>query len=47
MVKDKGKQPREWNSPLPYNLRLEDIRKGAFGSSSTQVANFTFYQTQY
>ena len=42
-VRFKGKveQSWEWSSALPYTLVLA-IEKGAFGSPSTMVANFTF-----
>ena len=41
-VRFKGKveQSREWSSALPYTLVVA-IEKGAFGSPSTMVANFT------
>ena len=42
-VRFKGKveQSWEWSSALPYTLVVA-IEKGAFGSPSTMVANFTF-----
>ena len=41
-IKGKVEQSREWSSTLPYN-GVVTIEKGAFGSPSTKVANFTFY----
>ena len=43
-VRFKGKveQSREWSSALPYTLGVVAIEKGAFGSPSTMVANFTY-----
>ena len=38
--KVKVEQSREWSSALPYTLVA--IEKGAFGSPSTMVANFTY-----
>ena len=42
-VRFKGKveQSWEWSSALPYTLGVVAIEKGAFGSPSTMVANFT------
>ena len=42
-VRFKGKveQSWEWSSALPYTLVVA-IEKGAFGSPSTMVANFTY-----
>ena len=42
-VRFKGKveQSREWSSALPLHLGVVAIEKGAFGSPSTVVANFT------
>ena len=42
-VRFKGKveQSREWSSALPLHLGVVAIEKGAFGSPSTMVANFT------
>ena len=45
-VRFKGKveQSREWSSASPLHLGVVvAIEKGAFGSPSTMVANFTFY----
>ena len=44
-VRFKGKveQSWEWSSALPLHLGVVAIEKGAFGSPSTMVANFTFY----
>ena len=39
-IKGKVKQSREWSSTLPYTLVVA-IKKGAFGSPLTKVANFT------
>ena len=43
-VRFKGKveQSREWSSALPLHLGVVAIEKGAFGSPSTMVANFTY-----
>ena len=43
-VRFKGKveQPREWSSAPPLHLGVVAIEKGAFGSPSTMVANFTY-----
>ena len=41
-AKDIGKQSWEWSSALPLHRRVVAIGKGAFGSPSTKVANFTF-----
>ena len=43
-VRFKGKveQSWEWSSALPYTLVVA-IEKGAFGSPSTMVANFTLH----
>ena len=42
-VRFKGKveQSREWSSAPPLHLGVVAIEKGAFGSPSTMVANFT------
>ena len=40
-IKGKVEQSREWSRTLPYT-RVVAIEKGAFGSPSTMVANFTF-----
>ena len=49
-VRFKGKveQSWEWSSALPLHLGVVAIEKGAFGSPSTMVANFTyfFYKTK-
>ena len=42
-IKGKVEQSRERNSALPLYLSVVAIEKGAFGSPSTKVANFTFY----
>ena len=42
-IKGEVEQSRERSSALPYNLVVVAIEKGAFGSPSTTVANFTFY----
>ena len=44
-VRFKGKveQSREWSSALTLHVGVVAIEKGAFGSPSTMVANFTFY----
>ena len=44
-VRFKGKveQSREWSSAFPLYLGVVAIEKGAFGSPSTMVANFTYY----
>ena len=36
-------QSKERSSTLPYTLVVVAIEKGAFGSLSTTVANFTHY----
>ena len=43
-VRFKGKveQSWEWSSAPPLHLGVVAIEKGAFGSPSTMVANFTF-----
>ena len=41
-IKGKVKQSRERSSTLPLHLGVVAIEKGAFGSPSTIVANFTF-----
>ena len=42
-VRFKGKveQSWEWSSALPLHIGVVAIEKGAFGSPSTMVANFT------
>ena len=42
-IKGEVEQSREWSSALPYTA----IEKGAFGSPSTKVANFTFFYFTY
>ena len=43
-VRFKGKveQSREWSSAPPLHLGVVAIEKGAIGSPSTMVANFTY-----
>ena len=41
-VKGKVEQWKEWSS-APLHLDVVAMEKGAFGSPSTIVANFTFY----
>ena len=43
-VRTKGKmeQSKEWSSAPPLHLGVVAIEKGAFGSPSTMVTNFTF-----
>ena len=41
-IKGKAEQSRERSSALPYILSVVAIEKGAFGSPSTTVTNFTF-----
>ena len=41
-VKGEVKQSRHRSSALPYMFGVVPIEKGAFGSSSTIVANFTY-----
>ena len=43
-IKSKVEQPRERKCP-PIHLGVVAIEKGAFGLSSTQVANFTIYSS--
>ena len=45
-VRFKGKveQSWEWSSAPPLHLGVVAIEKGAFGSPSTMVANFTYLQ---
>ena len=45
-IKGKVKQSRERSSALPPQLSVVAIEKGAFGSPSTMVANFTYYLYQ-
>ena len=40
-IKGKVEKSREWNSTILLHLGVVAIEKGAFGSPSTQVANFT------
>ena len=42
-IKGKVEQIKEWSGTLPLHLSVEANEKGAFGSSSTKVANFTYY----
>ena len=42
-IKGKVEQTREWSSTLPIHLGVVAIEKGAFGSPSTKVANFTYF----
>ena len=42
-VKDEVEQSRERSSALPYTSVVVAIQKGAFGSPSTKVTNFTMY----
>ena len=44
-VRFKGKveQSWEWSSAFPLHLGVVAIEKGAFGSPSTMVANFTYF----
>ena len=41
-IKGKGEQSGKRSSALPLHLGVVAIEKGAFGSPSTTVANFTF-----
>ena len=41
-VRFKGKV-EQWSRTLPYTPGVVAIEKGAFGSPSTMVANFTFF----
>ena len=41
-IKGKAEQSKESRSALPLHLGVEVIQKGAFGSPSTKVANFTY-----
>ena len=40
-IKGKVEQSRKWSSALPLHCGVVVIEKGAFGSPSTMVANFT------
>ena len=42
-IKGNVEQSREWNCALPLYLGLVTIEKGAFGSPSTKVDNFTYF----
>ena len=42
-IKGKEEQSRERNSALPLHLGVVAIEKGAFGSPSTKIANFTLH----
>ena len=42
-IKGKVEQSREWSSTLYLHLSVVAIEKGAFGSPSTKVANFTYF----
>ena len=42
-IKSEVEQSREWSSTLPLHLSVVPIEKGAFGSPSIKVANYTFY----
>ena len=44
-IKSKVEQSREWSSALPLHLGVVAIKKRAFRSHSTEVANFTFPQS--
>ena len=46
-IKCKVEQSREWSSTLPLHLGVVVIEKGAFGSPSTKVANFTYICMQW
>ena len=41
--KGKVEQSWDWSSALPWHLGIVAIQKGAFGSPSTMVANFTTF----
>ena len=41
-IKGKVEQSRERSSTLPLHLGVVAIEKGAFGSPSTKVTNFTY-----
>ena len=40
-IEGKVEQSKEWNSANPLHLGVVAIEKGAFGSPSTKVTNFT------
>ena len=42
-IKDKVEKSRERSSALLYISVIVAIEKGAFGSPSTKVANFTYF----
>ena len=44
-IKGKVEQSREMSSAPPLHLGVVAIKKGAFGSPSTMVTNFTYYYT--
>ena len=46
-IKGKVEQSREWSSALPLHLGVVAMEKGAFGSPSTKVANFTYSLYSY
>ena len=41
-IKGKVEQFRDSSRALPLHFRVVDIKKGAFGSPSTKVANFLY-----
>ena len=41
-IKGNVEQSWWWSSALPYTLGVVAIEKGAFGSPSIKVANFTY-----
>ena len=43
-IKRKVEQSKEWSSTLPLHLSVVAIEKGASGSPSTKVTNFTYLQ---
>ena len=43
-IRSKVEQSREWSS-APLHLGVVVIEKGAFGSPSTKIANFTYYSS--
>ena len=45
-IKGKVEQSRERSGTLPLHLSVVATKKGAFGSASAMVANFTFYFLQ-
>ena len=46
-IKGKVEQSRERSSALPLLLGVLAVEKGAFGSPSTTVTNFTFTYYEY